>query len=78
MSSFKWNPNAERQITAEVMKNLARKGEQRLRSVTCPVHHSSHPVTWRVQRGEIEVSAAAPCCDEVQRVLNEEARKALR
>lgn len=51
MSSFKFNENALQRLTGKVMHNVATKGRRRLRSVTCPVHHSQYQVRWQMHGG---------------------------
>jgi hypothetical protein len=72
-----WNKNLADEIATDVMKDLARKGGQRLRTVTCPVHGSTHQVTWESQGKNINVSVNDACCDKLQEVLNAEAEKAI-
>ena len=69
MSSFKFNEDALKRLTGEVMQKVATKGRQRLQVVTCPVHHSRHQVRWEMHGDTIRAGVSDSCCEELNKAL---------
>jgi hypothetical protein len=64
-----WDPNAERRLREEAMKNILERARRSVPSVTCPTHHSTHVVTWGWTGDDLGAAVEGPCCEEVQGAL---------
>lgn len=68
--TFKWNPNAERDIKRMAVRNLTPKYQAALAEVACP-DHGEHPTIephgeeWRIHR----------CCKKAEALAYEAIRK---
>ena len=69
MSSFKFNEDALKRLTTEVMQDVATKGHGRLQYVTCPVHGSQHQVLWEMHGDTIRASVSDSCCEALNEAL---------
>lgn len=75
---FKWDKNAAKKITVEAMHDLSKRGQSRLRTVTCPVHLSVHEVVWNAQGLNVNVTVKDPCCDALEARVQEATARAIR
>jgi hypothetical protein len=77
MSSFKFSEDALKRLTTDAVQKVAAKGKQRLKYVTCPVHHSQHQVRWEMDGDTIKTSVSDSCCEELNKVLASETENAI-
>jgi hypothetical protein len=62
-------------LEREVMNNVMRQIQSRVRAVTCPVHGKTFPVTMRGSGLEVN----EPCCEDgVEKAIEAAVEKALR
>ena len=74
----KWNNNLEQQIKGVATANMLDRARRSIRSVTCPVHGSTHSVKWIETRDGIGANIDDPCCDELKAVVKSKMAGALR
>lgn len=69
--TIKWNPNFERDLKREIVKNMTSTYRTALARVTCPDHQKhpnieAHGEEWRI----------AACCDKAKEMALEAIREA--